>query len=422
MRFPWAQNPIAQLTTSQYTFIQSITALNESLQFDLEMSLSRTDAQDVVFEQYLNDPRDVSRHSQSTSNRHRWSVPVRSKSPYNRKRTSRSPNNRYRRDLSRSPRRNSNFRKALLCYGCGSPNNKIVECPSVLKQETIKTNLISVHGCPIEDAQTLAEEFMSLKTNPSTQKYGRQAHGLEEDETPRRTEPSPHSVHFQEIIYEAEEQDVLQQRITAAFRSDEFERYFASDPTKHENPVDFSNIFFGDVRTDGDDLGFCADIGAPRSVVGRIQLNRVLANLGRKNIPCIASKTFFRFGDVTVRSQGKIQIAMETPANVRPISVLLDIVPVDVPALLGLDVMDGECIYADNVINRLVHWHMFSRKDEPLRYKDLCHVPLTRYAGHLYVRMGFPRCTFYTITQLKKMHRQFAHRSASKLYNLLKIA
>ena len=241
---------------------------------------------------------------------------------------------------------------------------------------------------PIEDAEALAEEFMPLKTNPSTHEFGPQAHGREEDKTPWRIGHSPNSVYFQESIYDAEEQNVLQKRITAAFRSNEFETCFALEPTKHENSVDFSNISFADLCTNGDDLGFSVDIRAPRSVVRRIQMNRVLATRGRKNIPCMASKNLFRFGDVTVRSLGKIEIAMETPANVSRTSVLLYIVPVDVPALLGLDVMDGEGLYADNVTNRLVHRHVFSRKDEPLRYKDLCHVLLSRHAGHLCLKMG----------------------------------
>ena len=36
--------------------------------------------------------------------------------------------------------------------------------------------------------------------------------------------------------------------------------------------------------------------------------------------------------------------------------------------------------------------------------------------------MSFPSCTFYTTTQLKRLHKQFAHPSATKLYNLLRRA
>ena len=100
----------------------------------------------------------------------------------------------------------------------------------------------------------------------------------------------------------------------------------------------------------------------------------------------------------------------------------MDIVSVDVPALLGLDVLDGEGLYADNVTNRLVHRQVISRPGELLFYKDRWSVPLVRHDNHLCAKMRFPRSTFYTTAQLQKMHRQFAHPSAGKLYSLLKQA
>ena len=117
-----------------------------------------------------------------------------------------------------------------------------------------------------------------------------------------------------------------------------------------------------------------------------------------------------------------IEILLETPSTWRDIPVLMDIVPVDVPALLGLDVLDSEQLYACNVTNRLVHRAVLSRPGEPLQYEDRWSVPLTRQNGHLYARMRFMNYTFYTTAQLQKLHRQFAHPSAGKLYNLLKRA
>ncbi len=101
---------------------------------------------------------------------------------------------------------------------------------------------------------------------------------------------------------------------------------------------------------------------------------------------------------------------------------LLDIVPVNFPALLGLDVLEFEQKYTYYVTNRLVHLDILSNAGEPLRFEDRWHVPLTRHDGHLYARMNFPVVIFYTTKQLLRLHRQFAHSSAEKLYNLLKIA
>ena len=115
-----------------------------------------------------------------------------------------------------------------------------------------------------------------------------------------------------------------------------------------------------------------------------------------------------------------IEILLETPSTWRDVLVLVDIVPVDVPELLGLFVLDSKQLYACNVTNRLVLCAVLPRPGEPLQYEDKWSVPLTRQNGHLYALMDFMHYTFYTTAQLHKLHRRFAHPSAGKLYNLLK--
>ena len=100
----------------------------------------------------------------------------------------------------------------------------------------------------------------------------------------------------------------------------------------------------------------------------------------------------------------------------------MDIVSVNVPALLGLDVLDSEELIADNVTNRLIHRHVVSRAQGLIKYDDKWSMPLQRHDNHLYAAMSFPQYLFYSTVQLEKMHRQFAHPSASKLFNLLKRA
>ena len=100
----------------------------------------------------------------------------------------------------------------------------------------------------------------------------------------------------------------------------------------------------------------------------------------------------------------------------------MDIKPVDIPAFLGLGVLDGEQLYADNVTNRLVHRQVLSRRVEQLKYEDCWHVPLHRCYSHFYARMKFLMHTFYTSAQLLKMRRNFGQPSVVKQYNLLKRA
>ena len=61
--------------------------------------------------------------------------------------------------------------------------------------------------------------------------------------------------------------------------------------------------------------GFCVDIGAPRSVVGQSQLNNILQYLGQPSIPLMRSNNSHRFGDVTVRSIGLVEIVLATPTR-----------------------------------------------------------------------------------------------------------
>ena len=68
------------------------------------------------------------------------------------------------------------------------------------------------------------------------------------------------------------------------------------------------------------------------------------------------------------------------------------------------------------------HYEQVGASTNSPQYKDQWHITLTRYDVHIYAPLKFLRCTFCKLSQLLKMHRQFAHPSAEKLYNLLKIA
>ena len=50
-----------------------------------------------------------------------------------------------------------------------------------------------------------------------------------------------------------------------------------------------------------------------------------------------------------------VELELSTPEGITSIPVLMDIVPVNIPPLLGLEILDGEKLYADHVTNHLVH-------------------------------------------------------------------
>ena len=76
-----------------------------------------------------------------------------------------------------------------------------------------------------------------------------------------------------------------------------------------------------------------------------------------------------RFGDQVVKSLGMIELALETPIGTQPIPILMDVVPANVPALLGLDILDTYTLMAHHATNRM--WHCMITNESPLEVEDL---------------------------------------------------
>ena len=131
---------------------------------------------------------------------------------------------------------------------------------------------------------------------------------------------------------------------------------------------------------------------------------KILKHVHRSNVPIVSSANKFRLGDVVVSSRRIIELCLEAPRRVPEIIVLMDVVPVDVPALFGLDVLDSENSYAENVADRLVHRLISSRSSDVLEYDDIWEVPMIRRDSYLYARMSFPQYAFYTSEQSLKIH------------------
>ena len=77
-------------------------------------------------------------------------------------------------------------------------------------------------------------------------------------------------------------------------------------------------------------------------MVGNRQLDLILRYERKQTIPQMASTNSFKFGDTVVKSLWIVELALQTPAPRCYIALLLEIVPKDVPARLGLDVLDSE--------------------------------------------------------------------------------
>lgn len=91
-------------------------------------------------------------------------------------------------------------------------------------------------------------------------------------------------------------------------------------------------------------IEFYVDSGAPRFVVGRKTLNRMFTANGAHQRRIMPSRNRFQFADAIYDSLGIIFVPLLTPPRVPSAMLSIDIVDVDIPALLGMDVLDKESL------------------------------------------------------------------------------
>lgn len=117
---------------------------------------------------------------------------------------------------------------------------------------------------------------------------------------------------------------------------------------------------------------------------------------------------------------GKIDFPLKTPHGVRNIYVTLDVVSADVPALLGLDILDKHLLNADTVSNMLVKKAIVESDVDGPHVMDEWSIPMSRADGHVYADIAKANQVCFTRHKLEKLHRQFVHPSADKLFKLLR--
>lgn len=168
----------------------------------------------------------------------------------------------------------------------------------------------------------------------------------------------------------------------------------------------------------GRPIGFCIDIGTPRSVIGKQELSRLLHYLGGRGRKLRPSMNSFRFVDTVYESLGTTVFPLRTTSHVDTILVKIDVVGTNVPALLGLDAMDEHSLTPCIVTNMLVQRVVKNGKTT-----DDWSIKITRaQSNHLFAPLQLLSLTGFTRVQLHKLHRQIFHTSPDKLFNLIRKA
>lgn len=140
-------------------------------------------------------------------------------------------------------------------------------------------------------------------------------------------------------------------------------------------------------------------------MVGRRQ-SEVYARQEGKELRLTPSKTLatFRFGEDRHTSRGVLRVRVPVARDFF-LSLLVDVVDLDIPFLIGLYTLDAHDMHANTVTNMLVC------VNESLK------VPLVRNLGQIYLYWGHQM--LYTMEELQKVHSRFFHPKPERLFGVL---
>lgn len=147
------------------------------------------------------------------------------------------------------------------------------------------------------------------------------------------------------------------------------------------------------------------DNGKKISVFGKTQ---VMAYFRSRGISFYLrpSLTILKFWDQMPTSIGKLQVHIYMPNISGNLSFTMDVVDLDVPLLLGFRKHHAEWLIVDywekQLLNKRSNWYLNSRK------------------VHWHLLEIHSISSYFSLPDIDSTHPRFFHRSAEKLYNLIK--
>ena len=119
----------------------------------------------------------------------------------------------------------------------------------------------------------------------------------------------------------------------------------------------------------------------------------------------------------------QITIQRKPPFRVAPVYLQQEDVQADIPAVLGMQVLDSESLIADTVVNRLTKRERLQYKEGTIGYFGEWSMLIVRpKSNHVFTQTCFLPKIYSTRAQLWKLHWQFFDPSAQKLFNHLRRA
>lgn len=131
-----------------------------------------------------------------------------------------------------------------------------------------------------------------------------------------------------------------------------------------------------------------------------------------------ASPRHFRLADTIFKSIAQVTLPLAASYGKNSTPIFLDVIPADMPALLGMKVLDRKCLAAETVASRLTKVN-YSNMTGSALYYDEWHKTLYRSKRRqVYAKMYFSADVMFTRFQLHKLHRQFSRPPPEKLFDL----
>lgn len=352
----WATEPLSRIATHNLTFQEVYGELEAALHLNREAKMAE-----------MRDKVSLT-NSENKSNGDVPGILYKGQGRYHFKKTGIGNRNRqWKADATRKLN-DSKGTKTRGCFNCGDREHLIKDCPYRIdirraanrriefyaekKGKLASTYLVMNELCDQLDAEPDVEheDSTDLESNPGLQEH--EAHRVSTVSVGR--DPVEDFNLFESLVSYTEE-------IYAAPEE--------TDPEKFIVEINYTP----DNNSPNEFQGGCLDIGASRSLIGRRQAEAYhgLIGLPLVLIPNSEGQSIFKFGSDRQRSIGKC--CMRIPyANYYAINMKVDVVNVDIPLLIGLDVLDKYYLYCNNVRNELVC-------EDPVWSH-----PITRKLGHLY--------------------------------------
>lgn len=158
---------------------------------------------------------------------------------------------------------------------------------------------------------------------------------------------------------------------------------------------------------DGEFAGACLDTGAQRSVCGLAQAESYARN-HPGSLTLKPRSLRFRFGHHVIQSMGKVNIRIPQGNNSH-LSLSIHVVNLDIPLIIGLDVLKSYHLLINYLANQLEF--PSTGTTMPLVYKR----------GHIFLEWDHQSILF-TKAELTRLHLHFMHPAADRLFQLIKRA